>query len=241
MSENHAVRWHEEREFILQLTPWIKKALAWLVFVVGLIAATVGLAVFGACPVPPHDSYIDWAVTVQLLFLGLVPLMGSLQAVRKRRTAAMVFLIGALVAAVCGICEWLVRTYWLKNIASWAAADSILFTVLGVFLLSMHRSHWPPLWDSSQPSWKRRTAGTLVACLMLILITLGAFRLGVAGASAIDCGESPPFARPRRPDQAVFTARFGGCRRLACPIDKCKMATVRHCARAFLGIAFLGP
>jgi hypothetical protein len=192
----------------LHLAPLTKKVLNWLVFIVGLIAATLGLAIFGAFPVPPHDSYIDWAVTALLLSLGLVPLMGSLLAVRKRRIAAMVFLIGALEAAICGICGWFARPYWLKNIASWAAADSILFAVLGIFLLSMHRRSWPPLWDSSQPSRKRKIAGVLVGCLMLTLIILGAFRLGVAGVSAIDCGEPPPFARPRRPDQAVFTARL---------------------------------
>ena len=192
----------------MHLAPLTKKVLTWLVFVVGLIAATLGLAIFGAWPVPPHDSYSDWAVTALLLSLGLVPLMASLLAVRNRRTAAKVYLIGALVAAICGIWEWFYRAYRLHNIASWAAADSVLFALLGVFLLRMHRKDWPPLWNSSQPSWKRKIAGVLAGCLMLTLITFGAFRLGVAGASAIDCGEPPPFARPRRPDQAVFTARL---------------------------------
>jgi hypothetical protein len=197
-----------EKESSFTVAPLIKKILTWLVFVVGLIAATLGLAMFGACPVPPYDSHIDWAVPVQVLFLGLVPLMASLLAVRKRRTAAMVYLSGTFMAVICGLWEWFSRLYWLQNIAPWAAADSILFAVLGIFLLSMHRRIWPPLWDSSQPSWKRKIAGVLVGCLMLTLIALGSFRLGIAGASAIDCGESPPFARPRRPDQAVFTARL---------------------------------
>jgi hypothetical protein len=190
------------------VVPLIKKVLTWLVFLVGLTAATLGLAMFGACPVPPYASYMDWAVTAQVLFMGLVPLMASLMAVRKRRTAAMVYLSGALFAVICGVWEWFSRLYWLQNAASWAAAASILFAVLGIFLFSMHRRGWPPLWDSRQPSWKRRIAGALVGCLMLTLISLGAFRLGIPGDSAIDCGEPPPFAQPRRPDQAVFTARL---------------------------------
>lgn len=190
------------------MAPLIKKVLTWLVFVVGLIAATVGLAMAGAFPVPPQDSYIDWAVTVQVILLGLVPLTASLLAVRERRTAAIVYLIGALVAAIYGICEWFSRPSWLQRTASWAAADAILFSVLGIFLFSMHRRGWPPLWDSTQPSWKRKIAGVLVGCLMLTLITFGSFRLGIVRGSAFDCGESPPFARPRRPDQAVFTARL---------------------------------
>jgi hypothetical protein len=186
----------------------MKRIFSWLVFVIGLAACILGLAAFGARPKPGSYGYLtEWIITLSILILGLVPLAASLMILKRQRAAALTYAAGTVGSIFCGLWIWLSRVDGLKELASLPLAVAGLFAILSTFWWFASQRDWPPLLSRSRPSWKRKAAMVLVGSCMLLMILLGAFRLGISAGSGIDCNGSSPFAKPTETDQAVFVAR----------------------------------
>lgn len=186
----------------------MQKIFSWLVFIAGLFVSMLGLGLLGAHSTPGSYQFLtEWIITIAIGIFGFVPLAASLKALKNRRATGFIYAGGALALVFCALWIWLSRIHELKIFAAPIAPVAILFAILSLFWLLTARRNWPPLLRHSPFSWKRSTAMVLVGTGMFLIIVAVSVRVSIPGPLAIDCGPSQPFASPKRPGNAVFTAK----------------------------------
>lgn len=187
-----------------------KRIITWLAFILGLLICVCGLALFGSLKPPPYYDFIDWAILLGAVFMGLGSLIASLLVMRNRRAVFLIYTVSAVIEAGCTLSIRLSKYNRLyPSVLQDTGGASVLFVLLSIFWYISQRQDWPYLFAPGHPSWWRKSAAIITGLLMLLIISLGSIRLGVTD-SAIDCTGPPPFARPMAPDQAVFTAEVRG-------------------------------
>lgn len=189
-------------------TARIQKIFSWLVFIAGLSVSILGLGMLGARPTPgSNDSWTEWIITIAFAVFGFIPLAASLKAIRNRRVAGFIYAGGALALVFFALWIWFSRIYGLKAFTVLPVSIAVLFAILSSFWLLTARRNWPPLLLSWPCSWKRTTAMVVLGIGMLLMIIVVSVRVGIPRGWTIDCGPAHPFARPKRPGNAVFIAK----------------------------------
>jgi len=208
----------------------MKKAISWAVVVLSVLGSCWWIAEVGYAPGPAFGA--GWSVWVPVFGRLVIPILclaASYVALRYRNWLAFLFHAGV---ALLGI--WF--AYWsvLAKPEDWRRHQGMefpgvalsqpspllpaigLLIVPGAFWYVTGRSGWPTLIS------KRISVATVSAVLLCLLV------VSVAGAAAFDfraiwsgeCHYSlPPFTAQLGPQQAVFTARILGARKLWGPDD----------------------
>jgi len=186
-----------------------KKTLNWLVFLSGILSGISALSILGAIDVEGSSFWTDWIgqgrwrFTLAWAGFGFVTVALSMLAVRNRKLAGSLFLIGAPILAF--------RTYVSGDdfTSSLAPVVLIAYLAIGVFWYRANHRKWPPLFSTRL---SERTYG-LATVLSATLVFLSLLTLGSAAVALIptrfnpDCGGVPqPFTAPKYPGHAVFLA-----------------------------------
>jgi hypothetical protein len=159
-------------------------------------------------------SYADGKGSVEFLSplaaIGLaltlfVPIAGGLLSLRDRKVGAIVFAIGALLAAfVFG------RSRWTSTFVLELSIGAVFFLLLALFWLVTDHFHWPIALPPRPRSMVRRVGRVVVTGFVILCVVVGIATAREAYFSSMwnpDCGLHPPVTRTNSANHAVFTAR----------------------------------
>ncbi len=191
------------------LAPLLKEAASWAVFLWGIAIGFLCTTFFGGFSTGLNNK-ADWPRFLGLVLLGLIPLLGSILALRDRRQAAHVFLLAAfLVAAILIATE--VRSHkYDENSVPVIGGITGLVLLPGLFWRITNRWRWRPLIAGRGPGESRcRQPVILNATLLLTVVLAAAFvSLYFPAYSDLNCYKgSPPVSVQTSPQQVVFTGR----------------------------------
>ena len=203
----------------------MKKGVSWTVVLLSALGSCLWIAEVGYAPGPAFGGgWSDWIPVFRQLLIPIICLAASYVAVRYRNWRAFLFH-----AAVALLGIWL--AYWsvLGSPENWRRYQGVAFPgvasslpdpllpaiglliVPGAFWYVTGRSGWPTL-ISKRISLTRVSA--VLACLLLATVA-GAVALDFRIIWSGECHYSQqPFTTRLGPQQAVFTARILGARKL---------------------------
>jgi heme/copper-type cytochrome/quinol oxidase subunit 4 len=191
------------------LSPIIRRLFDWLVALFGF---AVGVFVIGLLASNEKPSG-EWFAFVTMVAFGVVPFVASIVALSNRKRAAYFFLIGGLLSVICVVLVWLlVRVREgegrISSLLLFLVLTAIVFAGPGTFWLLTERKNWRPIIRHALTLRLQVLSGLCIFSLLLF----GAVATGLYGAAMMpgfgDCGEPRPFAAPKSPDHAAFTARI---------------------------------
>ncbi|HWF03792.1 MAG TPA: hypothetical protein VHA06_08905, partial [Candidatus Angelobacter sp.] len=145
---------------------------------------------------------------IDLALFAMVPITGSLVALRHRKRAAYIFLITGTLAA----CFLIAAELW-----DWAKNDNHLISLLrafgfiaafyaipGMYWRSTARRHWQPLIQRSFSRWTKLAFGIFLFLFLLAgSLWMALYQIPYYG----DCS-SQYFASPKSPEHSVYTAKI---------------------------------
>jgi hypothetical protein len=189
----------------------MKTALSWLAVGLGILVSIDQLAVIGVYGISIDGPLPNRLLGLSTVLSAIVPLSGSLVALRNRRRAAYLLLAPAPLVALCQGYADIFYSYYVDR-TTLLLRDGLTvapFLALGVFWLVTHRLRWSRLLSGLPKSTKGRLATISVGCFLLFTLVIGA-ALAIAAHTPPfgDCGAPRPFAKQQRPNQAAFTARI---------------------------------
>jgi hypothetical protein len=188
-----------------------KKALSWLIAVLGAVSSVVWLGYVGYQIGPnPGAPLSGWLATGGLVLAGIAPLSGSFFALRSPKRAALVFLVPVPFLVIWFLLSGpppQLATTTTEGTTTNAGAATAIFSLLifpGLFWLLTGRLGWPSAL-SRAPRLRGKVVATLLSALSVLAVAvcmdLYSYQMGGCGYS------TPPFTKQLFPEQAVFTAR----------------------------------
>jgi len=223
----------------------LKTLLDRLVLGTGVLTGVLALAIFGVRRPPFGESLSYWLSFLAIAEWGLVLLAGSFAALWSRKIAALLLL---LCVPVVGIPLLVIRVgypdsaleYWLMLLLTLAPPLAI-----SAFWWISDKFGRPRVRLVQTPSRARRIAAiaftTLLVCTLLSLSVL--FFASLRPGFSIDCKKAPPFAKPTRPEQVVFTAKilFACCKTTARVFPRFGGFAVATVTKRFWGLPWWNP
>jgi hypothetical protein len=196
----------------------MKKGLGWVVALFSILGSCAWLAYVGSSVSPASGARLfDWIPTLRCLLIGVLSLGTTFVALRGRNWFAFLFhaavsLLGIWFAYLSVMGKPEQREPFSSVIMPPSLVPAIcLLIVPGVFWYITGRAGWPRL--VSKP----------IPLVVNVGVAFGLFVATIVGAVIIDfmtiwsgeCHYSPqPFTKPQSAQQAVFTARIVGSRKL---------------------------
>ena len=192
------------------VVPFLKDALSFAVFALGIFAGVIGVAVVSDMPAFSGYFEPEWSRVAGFALIGIVGLLASVLALWNRRHACILFF---LVAPIAGGCfAWWQRLGRYDSRVTLGrpllafAATSLPFVVFGAFWFLTSRLGWPPVAPRVVSArGPRIVAGALLFVAFMVVGIFLSFYMPKSGWG--DCHqEYPPLSARRFPDQAVFVA-----------------------------------
>lgn len=202
----------------------MKKGLSWVVALSTVLGSCAWLAYVGSSVGPAYGARLsEWTPTLRLLLVGILCLATTFVALRARNWVAFLFhaavaLLGVWFAylSVVGKPEQREPFSSLTVSPSLVPATCLLI-VPGAFWYITGRAGWPRL--VSKPALLAVKIG--VPLCLLVATMVGAVIIDFMTIWSGECHFSEqPFTKPLSPEQAVFTARIIGSRKLWGPDER---------------------
>lgn len=180
--------------------PFIKKTLAWLVVLLGILFGVLALALLGIQGTEDLDN--PWRL-VAWFALGSVSIAGSCIAMWNPRFAGLMFPVAAAVTVLVRLSN--PRRAYIGREAVLILGPLLFF---GLFWYFTSFAGWPRLLAGSLTPRRKAALGLLAFLTLSSLVLIGAVLFTIMRPSClfIDCGRSEPFATQQYKGHAVFTA-----------------------------------
>ena len=191
-----------------------RNVLDWLIIAVMLLVGSLVFGVLGnremvherIASLPLWEQVVAYAVWVAFALWLLCPLAAFLLGFKRRMWAGIIWLLGATPAYFSAVQFFYVMD-WRRSL-DWFIPAILVLVAIGLYWLITAVFKWPPMLarSSERSKWRKLTFAFGVA----FICASGLMWTALIAALSIDIGDcrgiAPPYAKPRRPEHALFVA-----------------------------------